>query len=61
MIDGKGGDRMIHFLLNIVTDIGKDVIVAVATSLILSAFSKKKKKNHSALQDGNGSSSDSSD
>ncbi|MBT2667286.1 hypothetical protein J7J00_17540 [Bacillus sp. ISL-4] len=52
---------MIHFLLNIVTDIGKDVIVAVATSLILSAFSKKKKKNHSALQDGNGSSSDSSD
>ncbi|MDV7767764.1 hypothetical protein [Peribacillus sp. CSMR9] len=50
---------MIHFLLNIVTDIGKDVIVAVATSLIISAFSKK--KNHSALQDGNGSSSDSSD
>ncbi|MDQ7862311.1 hypothetical protein RCO48_18810 [Peribacillus frigoritolerans] len=33
---------MIHFLLNIVTDIGKDIIVAVATSLIISAFSKKK-------------------
>ncbi|WP_170971620.1 hypothetical protein [Peribacillus simplex] len=38
---------MIHFLLNIVTDIGKDIVVAVATSLIISAFSKKKKKNHS--------------
>jgi len=59
MIDGKGGDRMIHFLLNIVTDIGKDTIVAVATSLIISAFSKK--KNHPSSQDVNGSSSDSFD
>ncbi|MDM5360553.1 hypothetical protein ABIE66_004592 [Peribacillus sp. B2I2] len=52
---------MIHFLLNLITDLGKEIIVAVATSLILSVFAKKMKKNHSSSQDGNGSSSDSSD
>ncbi|MCJ2389069.1 hypothetical protein GW626_17665 [Peribacillus muralis] len=52
---------MIHFLLNLITDMGKEIIVAVATSLILSMFAKKRKKNHSSHQDGNGSSSDSSD
>ncbi|WP_347940478.1 hypothetical protein AAEY33_23040 [Peribacillus simplex] len=58
MIDGEGGGRMIHFLLNLITDMGKEIFVAVATSLILSVFAKKRKKNHSSSQDGNGSSSD---
>jgi hypothetical protein len=58
MIDWKGGDRLIHFLLNLITDMGKEIFVAVATSLILSMFAKKRKKNHSSSQDGNGSSSD---
>ncbi|WP_230163086.1 hypothetical protein [Peribacillus simplex] len=49
---------MIHFLLNLITDMGKEIFVAVATSLILSVFAKKRKKNHSSSQDGNGSSSD---
>ncbi len=58
IIDGEGGDRMIHFLLNLITDMGKEIFVAVATSFILSVFAKKRKKNHSSSQDGNGSSSD---
>ncbi|WP_155645369.1 MULTISPECIES: hypothetical protein [Bacillaceae] len=49
---------MIHFLLNIMIDMGKEIVVAVATSLVLSMFAKKRKKNHSSSQDGNGSSSD---
>ncbi|MGE7904815.1 hypothetical protein ACQKNS_10525 [Peribacillus sp. NPDC094092] len=52
---------MIHFLLNIIIDMGKEIFVAVATNILLSVFAKKRKKNHSSLQDGNGSSSDSSD
>lgn len=47
-----------HFLLNLITDMVKEIFVAVATSLILSVFAKKRKKNHSSSQDGNGSSSD---
>lgn len=58
IIDGKGGDRMMHFLLNLITDMGKEIFVAVATSLILSAFTRKRKKNHSSSQDRSGSSSD---
>ncbi|SIS06031.1 hypothetical protein SAMN05878482_11153 [Peribacillus simplex] len=58
IIDGKGGGRMMHFLLNLITDMGKEIFVAVATSLILSAFAKKRKKNHSSSQDRSGSSSD---
>ncbi|MFE4142888.1 hypothetical protein ACFX4I_13515 [Peribacillus sp. YIM B13472] len=58
MIDGEGRGRMNHFLLNLITDMGKEIFVAVATSLILSVFAKKRKKNHSSSQDGNGSSSD---
>ncbi|MGG4152463.1 hypothetical protein [Peribacillus muralis] len=49
---------MIHFLLNVMIDMGKEIVVAVATSLVLSMFDKKRKKNHSSSQDGNGSSSD---
>ncbi|MCK1992282.1 hypothetical protein [Peribacillus muralis] len=49
---------MFHFLLNVIVDMGKEIFVAVATSLILSMFAKKRKKNHSSSQDGNGSSSD---
>lgn len=33
IIDGEG-DSMIHFLLNLITDMGEDIFVAVVTSLI---------------------------
>jgi hypothetical protein len=35
---------------------GKEIFIAVATSLILSTFAKKRKKNHSSSQDRSGSS-----
>lgn len=51
----EGGDRIIHFLVSLIVDMGKEIVVAVVASLILSAFAKK--KNHSSSQD-SGSSSD---
>ena len=50
---------MLIDLMSIVIDVIKDVTVAVATTYILSKL--KRKKNHSSSQDGNGSSSNSSD
>ncbi|MBR8643754.1 hypothetical protein KEH51_00110 [[Brevibacterium] frigoritolerans] len=35
---------MIHFLLNLITDMGKEIFVAVATSLILSMFQETEKE-----------------
>ncbi|MEF2093441.1 hypothetical protein V3595_02040 [Bacillus sp. CFBP9009] len=35
---------------------GKEIFIAVATSLILFTFAKKRKKNHSSSQDRSGSS-----